>query len=90
MDRNEYIKYRQDDNQASILAGYFSERTQQPGITTTNFVELMFAAIADDNNLQARIDEMYPQIVRYYDMKFEINFIIRNYDEDNHVLLTIY
>lgn len=90
MERAEYLKYRSENDQSAILTAYFSDRTQQPGITIENFIQLMFMAIADDSNLQARIDEMYPQIVKYYDMKFEVNFIIRDYGDDQQVLLGTY
>lgn len=89
MERDEYLKYRAENDQSAILTAYFSDRTQQPGITTENFIQLMFAAIQDDSNLQKRIDEMYPQIIKYYDMKFEVNFIIMDYG-DQQVLLGTY
>lgn len=90
MDRNEYLKYRQEDNQAAILTAYFVERTEQPGITTENFIELMFQAIEDDRNLQERIDKMYPEILQYYDKFFSLCFLIKDYGPGNRILITMY
>lgn len=89
MERYEYLKYREEDDQAAILAAYFSEGIGYE-VSKEGFIPIMFAAIEDDSNLQERINNLYPSIVRYYDIKFCINFIIRDYGPGNRVLLTMY
>jgi hypothetical protein len=90
MTREQYLEYRQQDDQAAILAAYFGDKTQQE-LDTNNFTYLMFAAIEDDKNLKDRIDNVYPEILTYYDKLFSLNFLIKDYGgEGNRILLMMY
>lgn len=89
MERHEYLKFRNEDDQAAILAAFFSERIGYE-IDKESFIPIMWMAIEDDTNLQERIDNLYPLILKYYDAKFCITFIIRDYGEGDRQLLTMY
>lgn len=89
MTREQYLEYRQKEDQVAILAAYFGDRTNQE-LDVNNFTYLMFAAIEDDPNLQIRINNTYPQILMYYDKLFNLNFLIKDYGEDNRILLMMY
>lgn len=86
MERHDYLKYRDEDDQAAILTAYFSERIGYE-ITKENFIHIMFMAIEDDSSLTEKINSLYPSIVKYYDSKFEIVFVIKDYGPGNRVLL---
>lgn len=89
MTRDEYIHYRQEDDQAAILAAYFGDKSGNI-LETNSFALCMFAAIEDDPILQKKIDYQYPLIIEYYDKLFSVNFLIKDYGPDNRVLLMIY
>lgn len=90
MKRDDYIKYRRNNDQSAILTTYFAEKTNQPTITPENFISLMWQAIEDDPFLQQKIDHAYPKILSYYDKKFEVNFLFKQYNENHTELIKIY
>ena len=89
MTREQYLQFRQNDDQAEILAAYFNHKSGE-NVEVGNFTYLMFAAIEDDPILQQKIDYQYNLIVEYFDKLYNINFIVKEYDENNRVLLGMY
>lgn len=86
--REQYIEWRQNNDQAEILRAWFNRKSHFQ-VDTANFFAIMFNVLEDHPGLQEDIDARYKEILLFYDKHFGINFLTKDYG-DTRVLIMAY
>ena len=82
--REQYLSLREEARDPAsmarigILRMYFIHQGGMP-LNLEQFSIYLIEAIADDPNLQDRIDKMFPMIVKFFDKYFEVTILFKNY-----------
>ncbi len=84
--REEYIKHRVENDQLNILRCYFNHCSKLD-VEITPFNYIMDSMMEEHPGLEEDITKNYEQILRGFDVFFQINYLVKLEDEKRVLLL---